>query len=279
MAKKKGGGEGGANWMDTYGDMVTLLLCFFVLLYSMSTISEEKFKAIVQSFNPNAVQTETDPKGEDGPYADPDIGNENPGMNEQQEDIDDMMEELMAALEAYTKQEGIESAVSVSQDGGEIYLKLSERAMFAGESYKLLPEAEEILAQICGMLDSAKGAIEQIRVEGHTAQLSDTTPNPTAGDRFLASNRATEVTIFLQENCTIHPARFCSVGWGQWHAISDNQGEAGKAPNRRVELVISARDLESEELGESLSKFVTDGNTSTPANETGAPSPASSAEP
>ena len=39
--------------MDTYGDMVTLLLCFFVLLYSMSTISEEKYKAIVLSFNPN----------------------------------------------------------------------------------------------------------------------------------------------------------------------------------------------------------------------------------
>ena len=44
MKKKKGGG-GGANWMDTYGDMVTLLLCFFVLLYSMSTISEDKLRA------------------------------------------------------------------------------------------------------------------------------------------------------------------------------------------------------------------------------------------
>ena len=52
--KKKSKGGGGANWMDTYGDMVTLLLCFFVLLYSMSTISEEKYKAIVLSFNPNA---------------------------------------------------------------------------------------------------------------------------------------------------------------------------------------------------------------------------------
>ena len=40
--KKKSGGGGGANWMDTYGDMVTLLLCFFVLLYSISSIDQTK---------------------------------------------------------------------------------------------------------------------------------------------------------------------------------------------------------------------------------------------
>ena len=40
--KKKSSGGGGANWMDTYGDMVTLLLCFFVLLYSISTIDQDK---------------------------------------------------------------------------------------------------------------------------------------------------------------------------------------------------------------------------------------------
>ena len=45
--------------MDTYGDMVTLLLCFFVLLYSMSTISEENWKALVMSFNPLATETLT----------------------------------------------------------------------------------------------------------------------------------------------------------------------------------------------------------------------------
>ena len=51
LKKKSGGGGGGANWMDTYGDMVTLLLCFFVLLYSMSSIDSAKWAAIVMSFN------------------------------------------------------------------------------------------------------------------------------------------------------------------------------------------------------------------------------------
>ena len=56
MKKKKSGG-GGANWMDTYGDMVTLLLCFFVMLYSMSTLDKEKWIALVQSFNPTEEGT------------------------------------------------------------------------------------------------------------------------------------------------------------------------------------------------------------------------------
>ena len=67
LKKKKGGGEGGANWMDTYGDMVTLLLCFFVLLYSMSTIDQEKWMLIVQSFNKTAlVSTDDTPRGPEG---------------------------------------------------------------------------------------------------------------------------------------------------------------------------------------------------------------------
>ena len=266
MPKKKGGGGGGANWMDTYGDMVTLLLCFFVLLYSMSTISEENWKKIVMSFNPNSILTTTDPEGNSGPFADPEVGDQNPGLQEiedspNQNEIENMMEELYMALQNYTKQEGLESAVSVSQDGGRIYLKLMNEAMFAGDSYALLPEARQILSGVCEILEKAKSAIEEIQVEGHTAQASANQANPTEEDRMLASNRATVVTIFLQNNTTIHPARMCSVGWGQWHAIANNQNEENRAPNRRVELVISARDLEKEGLGESLAQYVTGGST------------------
>ena len=266
MPKKKGGG-GGANWMDTYGDMVTLLLCFFVLLYSMSTISEENWKAIVQSFNPNALKTSTETSGNSGPFADPEVGNKNPGLNEaemskDQNEIDNMMEELFMALQNFTKEEGLESAVSVSMDGGVIYLKLMNSAMFRGNSYDLLPAARNILSGVCEILDKAKPAIEEIRVEGHTAQQFADRANETPGDRRLASNRATEVTIFLQENTSIHPARICSVGWGQWHAIANNQSEETRAPNRRVELVISARNLEDEDLGATLSQYITSNTTS-----------------
>ena len=249
MAKKRSGG-GGANWMDTYGDMVTLLLCFFVLLYSMSTISEDKWKALVQSFNPNAQPAATEIEGgNEGPSAD-----DPPDNPSDQLEIDNMMDKLMEALQQYSKQDGLDSAISVEMNGGRIYLSLTDKAMFYGDQAKMKPGAEEILQGVCSILDKSKGAIEEIRVEGHTAQLSDTVPNDPDGDWKLASERATVVTIFIQEHSSIHPARLESVGKGQWHPVSDNKGEEGKAPNRRVQIVISAKEIGSE-LNEELAKL------------------------
>lgn len=60
IKRKKSSGGGGANWMDTYGDMVTLLLCFFVLLYSISSIDQTKWMLVVQSFNKEAIVSTDD---------------------------------------------------------------------------------------------------------------------------------------------------------------------------------------------------------------------------
>ena len=260
MAKKKSGGGGGANWMDTYGDMVTLLLCFFVLLYSMSTISEDKWKAIVQSFNPLAIETPTDPDGLGGPYADPNVGDQNPGMNEVTEDaqkeIDEILEEMADALKQMAADEGLASAISVELTGGKIYVKFSDTVFFGGNSSELKPQAKEVLLKVCAVLDEGKSAIEEIRIQGHTAQASNTTPNEPYGDRKLASERAFEVVYFIQTNSSIHPARLIDEGYGQWRPIDDNQDEEGKAPNRRVEMIISGVDLENSALSEALSKFI-----------------------
>ncbi len=264
MVKRKKSGGGGANWMDTYGDMVTLLLCFFVLLYSMSTISEEKWKAIVTSFNPFAQQTPTDPNGKGGPIADPELGET--GVNEpdsdklaEQEEIDDMLAQIAQAIEQMAKDEGLESAISVELNGGKIYVKFSDSVFFAGDSYVLRPHAQEIMTKLCGVLDEGKKAIEEIRVQGHTAQAEPSKPNRIEGDRRLASNRATTVVIFLMEHSSIHPARLISEGFGQWRPIGDNKDEAGRAPNRRVEMIISGVNILEDsglELSEELSHYI-----------------------
>lgn len=259
MKKKKSGG-GGANWMDTYGDMVTLLLCFFVLLYSMSTISEEKWRAIVTSFNPNATLTPTENSGNDGPLAD-EI--ENPGqetLEYEQEAIDNMIEDLYNMLQEMVSSEGLDGNVSVDLKGGKIYVKFSDQVFFQADKWDLEPQGRETLTRLCAILDQAKDAIEEIRVQGHTAQASPTRRNATFGDRELASMRSTVVVCFMQDHSSIHPARLVSEGWGQWHPISSNKTGETRAFNRRVEMIITGRDLETEELGEAIQTYISQDN-------------------
>ena len=115
--------------MDTYGDMVTLLLCFFVLLYSMSTISEDNWKALVMSFNPKAVQEQTQTPGGDGPSADADeAGFEtiNPFEGVSQSDIDDAIEELFQAMQSYVAEADMQSQITVTKEGGKVFISFSD---------------------------------------------------------------------------------------------------------------------------------------------------------
>lgn len=262
MKKKKSGG-GGANWMDTYGDMVTLLLCFFVLLYSMSTISEEKWKAIVTSFNPRASLVPTETQGNDGPNAD--LENQGgdptavptPDPLVEQEEIDTMIQQLFEALQAYAQEEGMAGTLSVTLEGGKVYVTFNETTFFGGDSAVLRPAAKEVLSRVALALNEVKDAVEEIQIQGHTAQASPHETNPLPGDWTLSAMRAVNVGVYLMENSDIYPSRFAAAGYGQWRPANSNATEETKRFNRRVEMIISGRNIEEELAGGGLQSFVT----------------------
>ena len=252
--KKKSSGGGGANWMDTYGDMVTLLLCFFVLLYSMSTIDASKWEAIVMSFNPLAKQISTEtPSGGQGPSADADQGGVAPepdvSDNVTQEEIDQDIEALFQAIQAYIQQSNQQSTITASKDGGKIYISFGDAVFFDGNSPTLRKEAEPVLDAVSGMLDTASNSISEVRVLGHTAQGDPNRPNTVKTDRTLSSQRAANVVIYVQEHSIISPVKLISEGIGQWRPVAKNDTAEGRAQNRRVEMIISGRDLQMEAEG------------------------------
>ncbi len=262
IKRKSGGGGGGANWMDTYGDMVTLLLCFFVLLYSMSTISEEKFKAIVQSFNPSSLETSTMTSGSEGPLADPtegigsDFGLAPAEETMEQADIDNLLEQLAQMLKEMAADSGQADNIEVTKGDGYVFVSFNDAVFFMGDSPAITAEGERILNVVADALNRAASAVDELRIMGHTAQASPDRANNVANDRRLASNRATNVTIYLQERVEISPARIVSVGYGQWRPVDTNATRDGRAHNRRVEMIITGKDLYSE-LGDALEQYRT----------------------
>ncbi|MCI8476760.1 MAG: flagellar motor protein MotB [Oscillospiraceae bacterium] len=251
MKKKKS--AGGSNWMDTYGDMVTLLLCFFVLLYSMSTISEEKWKAIVTSFNPNAIEESSETPGYGGPNSE-DIGGAGEVAGPKQDEIDMEMDELYQTLTQLVAQSGAGSDISVTKGDGYVFISFNEAVFFDPDRYELRPDGQELLTNVAGIMDEAKDAIDEVQILGHTAQADPRRPNNARKDRFLASNRATEVLLHIQDHSDLDPARLVSVGYGQWRPAALNNDSEGRAQNRRVEMIITGMNLESA-LGDSLQRY------------------------
>ncbi len=258
MAKKKG--TGGANWMDTYGDMVTLLLCFFVLLYSMSTISEDKWKALVQSFNPNAIPSTTEIEGnEGGPLSDPTNTNlydpsEDMSLEEQQAEIERALEELYKALMDYAEESEMNEQIEITKGDGYVFVCFDDAVFFEPNEYELLEGGAEVLMAISQIMSQAKDYIDEVRVMGHTAQASMSRPNYTLEDRLLSSERAAVAAAYIQEYSEIDAARIISDGFGQWRPIASNETEDGRSRNRRVEIKISGLDV-MDQMGDSLEQY------------------------
>ena len=258
---KKHKSSGGASWMDTYGDMVTLLLCFFVLLYSMSSIDQQKWVQLVQSFNPDAVHEATEMKGNNGQLADPAGGS----GQQTQEEIDTTIEQLFIDLQTYVARQGAAENISVTKGDGYVFISFNDAVFFDGDSYVLRGDGEEILNDVGTIIEKASSSIDELRVLGHTAQGDPRKPNNPTVDRFLASDRATVVLVYLQELNILDPARMISMGYGQFRPVADNTSGDGRAKNRRVELIVTGLDVTST-LGDGIEQYYTERGTKSPVS-------------
>ena len=253
MAKKKGGGEGGANWMDTYGDMVTLLLCFFVLLYSISSLDAEKWMIVVRSFNKDAIVKSEVPVGPDG-SGDTSGGGGMPALTEVEQDLTELYE-FLASYAAANQEAG---DIVVSKGDGYVFISFSDAVFFDGDSTLLREDGKQMLDGIMPALNECAPSIDQLKVLGHTAQAGNT-PNKAAGDRRIAGGRAAAVAAYIQDGTidNLDPARIVDEGHGQWLNVAPHDGtEENKVKNRRVELMITGLDMENE-LGDSIEQYRT----------------------
>ncbi|HHY47680.1 MAG TPA: flagellar motor protein MotB [Firmicutes bacterium] len=237
------GVAGSPPWMTTYGDLMTQLLCLFVLLFAFSSINLEKFREVVVSLR-GALGVLT---GGTSPLDLADLPA--PAPPSQLPKSDDGTAGLVRAMgrfRTYLKEKGLSKDVSVTLEERGLVVSFMDKVLFdLGES-TLRPEAKRVLRDVSEVI---KTLPNDIRIEGHTCDL------PIHSARFpsnweLSTARATEVLRYLVETIGLDPSRFSAMGYGQYHPRVPNDSEAHRAQNRRVDIVIVAEKRKWEEPAE-----------------------------
>lgn len=233
--------------------MVTLLLTFFVLLFSMTTMNSEKWKKLVTALQlktgvspvsttvdlskVKAEQLTTSSQTASGKGQSSAVSSKSDASVTSVSDFDD----LYPYFRNYIIKNNLQDEVGVYKGDGYTFLSFRNSIFFSGDSASLQPKGEKILNFMCSAIAGIPKQIGEIRFYGHTAKVSATdTAERQAFDRGLSADRAKNVLLYVQGKKVIGGEKMVSEGYGEYRPIVKDDGtEATRAKNRRVEIYIS----------------------------------------
>lgn len=249
--KKKEECKGGIpEWMATYADMVTLLMCFFVLLFAFSNIDAQKFEQVMQSFQGSAGILSGGKTLTEAPFVfdgmPEDQASEMEVISEEQFDkIKKELENLDQKLSEEIQSEKLDNNVQVIENPTSLVLRFKDSALFEPLSADLKTEAIQMLSKLTKILQREGFNYEAIIVEGHTDNMPFVSEKYTS-DWNLSADRAAAVVKYLVSQESLDPYRVVAAGYGSYRPIATNTTEAGRAINRRVDIIIKAGGASSE---------------------------------
>jgi len=222
------------NWLTTYGDMVTLLLTFFVFLFSFSSIDVQKFQKMIYSFQ-GAIGVL--PGGKSMQEAENVFaGLRGLSAGQSAQETHDILATLQK-LDIFLREEGLRQDISARVDERGVVISFTEQLLFEPGSAELQPGAKRLLSKVGEVL---KELPNQLSVEGHT----DNVPlrgGPYKDNWGLSSVRAAVVASFFSEVVGIDPRRLQAVGYGYFRPLVPNDTDDHRRLNRRVDVVVLSR--------------------------------------
>lgn len=269
MRKRKEFPSEAPNWLDTYADMVTLMLTFFVLLFAFSTMNAGKWEKLVKAFQTvngkeppaSAVAAASTPGSGTVslPSAPPAVSKPSSAENANTGPVTKVtkFDDLYPYFKQYVTKNNLQSQIGLYRGKGFTFLSFQNSIFFQGDSSALQPSATKILDFICNAMTGIPNEIGEIRFYGHTAKISATdTLQKQAFDRGLSDQRAINVLLYVQQKGVINGNKMVSEGFGEYRPIVEDDGTEGtRAENRRVEIYIAKSGSESDELAEVYSQI------------------------
>lgn len=252
-------------WVIPYADLLTLLMAMFIALFAMSTVDQSKFKELAIGFNEalggGDLDADIGSSGEvtsaavgegngKGPFSGGQLVENEAKLTETQlaslltgiaadqlagKAERESLEEVQKRIDNAAKSLGLGGKVQTKQlNGGLQVTLLTDRVVFRSGSAGIELQGHELLTLIAGIL---KQLPNTVRIDGHTDNV------PISGryrdNQELSSARANEVYRFFAGK-GIDIQRMSPVGMADKKPIADNETEAGRAKNRRVEIIVES---------------------------------------
>jgi chemotaxis protein MotB len=216
------------RWLLTYADLITLLLAFFVMLYVFSKQDTRKYDAMTMQlkaiFSGGAgVVVEGGRTGSRTIEA----------TTEGPSDIQ-IRRELEKQIKELSKAEGQENNISVITDERGIVIRIMDKAFYDTGKADLKEKARATLDKIAPVI---KTLPNEIRIEGHTDNIPISTYE-FKSNWELSVRRATEVVRYLVEKVGISPKRISAAGYAEYRPVAENDSDANRALNRRIEIIV-----------------------------------------
>lgn len=248
---------GSPEWMATFSDLMNLLLCFFVLLFSMSSVDAKKFDEVAASFSQTFSIFEAGATAiGDGILISNGVSqlneldkyiNSTGKTAESEQDVDvfeefeqkklSEAEELAEKVEEALSEDGQQNEGDISVDFTSQYVSLTLNGafLFDSGSDQLKEEAKPLLDKV-GMI-LVRYAESTIEIEGHTDNVPISN-SKFANNDVLSSFRALSVFDYFMQTTSLEPEILKHSGRGEHIPIADNTTPEGRAQNRRVEIKI-----------------------------------------
>lgn len=235
--KKQSDGGSGSEWLQTYSDTVTLLLTFFVLLYSFATVDAKKFKQVSTAFQSvlsgqnNDCIFEYNMKNGTKPIV---------GDLEKLGKGSSNSKALYEQIKGFVEKNKLDKTVEIKKDKRGIIMQLKDSIIFESGQADIKENSKVILDKVTTLMATIPN---DVIVEGHTDNV------PINNEKYnsnwdLSTARAVDVLRYFVETKHLDPKRFNAAGYGEFKPLCNNDSDAHRAQNRRVNILIVASEKE-----------------------------------
>lgn len=232
------------GWLATYADTITLLMTFFVLLYSMSTLDAVKFKSVSSSLSgvlsgkKSSSILEWNMNNGDVPVVGKIVPSKKTNSKRSPREIVDNLTKIL-------EDNNLKDKVAIKDDSRGLMLEIKDKILFESGKADLKSNSIEVLNVLAEYI---KEIPNDILIEGHTDNIPIS--NYKYKDNWdLSAARASSVTRYFTSIKGMDSTRFYAMFLGEYHPVADNNNNENRAMNRRVNILI-LNDSSNEKVGD-----------------------------